>query len=251
MDIEKKIMDGKMSVTYKEEDIQEVIQRSKAVFAERESESILSYHEFLLQQLQMTHKIWWMIQVLLLSSAWYLLEIEIETAYIKRELGIVAAMFVIFIIPELWKNLNNRCMEIEMTTYYSLRKIYAARLLLFGGVDLILITIFSACVYTKLRISMFELITIFLLPLMITAGICFLLLSFQNQKMGVVIIACTVWSVIWWIVTANESLYKVVTVPVWVGGFATACLFFLFSIYRVFASCNKLWEVNVYATIFE
>ena len=50
-------------------------------------------------------------------------------------MGVVATLFVILIIPELWKNRSCECMEIEATSYYSLKQVYATRMLLFGVTD--------------------------------------------------------------------------------------------------------------------
>ena len=57
---------------------------------------------------------------------------EWEAVYIQRSMGVIASLFVILIIPELWKNRTFQCMEIEASSYYSLRQVYAARMLLFG-----------------------------------------------------------------------------------------------------------------------
>ena len=36
-----------------------------------------------------------------------------EEFFVQRGLGIASVLFVILIIPELWKNKSNQCMEIE------------------------------------------------------------------------------------------------------------------------------------------
>lgn len=57
-------------------------------------------------------------------------------------MGTLAPLFVVLVLPELWKNRSSGALEIECTAYYSLRQIYAARMVLFGLVDLALLTLF-------------------------------------------------------------------------------------------------------------
>mgnify|MGYP006990195710 CR=1 FL=1 len=64
---------------------------------------------------------------------WCYLPIIVATVQCSKQriLGVVASLFIILIIPELWKNQTYQSMEIEATSYYSLRQIYAARMSLF------------------------------------------------------------------------------------------------------------------------
>ena len=57
-------------------------------------------------------------------------------------MGILAPSFVILILPELWKNRSNGAMEVEGATFFSIKNIYAARMLLFGMVDVCLLSVF-------------------------------------------------------------------------------------------------------------
>ncbi|MDM8211473.1 RNA polymerase sigma factor [Mediterraneibacter glycyrrhizinilyticus] len=64
---------------------------------------------------------------------------DVIDLYYFRELKLremAETLFAILIIPELWKNRANCCMEIEGSTYYALRQIYSARILLFGLADI-------------------------------------------------------------------------------------------------------------------
>ena len=88
-------------------------------------------------------------------------------------MGVAGALFVILLIPELWKNRNCNSMEIEAAAYYSLRQIYAARLLLFGMTDVFLLTVFCLVSSFSLQIAMAELLTQFLFPMVVAACICF------------------------------------------------------------------------------
>ena len=125
-----------------EEKIQETICKSKNAFFMAEQERMLSYHEFLWTQLRVVQKRWWILQFILLVVLWIALSFIHDEMYTKRSMGVATALFVILIIPELWKNRSCECMEIEAASYYSLKQVYAARMLLFGVTDILLITLF-------------------------------------------------------------------------------------------------------------
>ena len=87
-----------------EEKIQETICKSKNAFFIAEQERMLSYHDFLWTQLRVIQKRCWVLQFIILVALWIALNSIHDEIYIKRSMGIVAALFVILIIPELWKN---------------------------------------------------------------------------------------------------------------------------------------------------
>lgn len=248
MNIEKKIRDARLEVAVNETDIQNIVRNSKAVFVKREGERRLSYREFLFQQLHMIQKRWWLLQLIVLYLAWRFLESEQEIVLMRRGMGIIAALFVILLIPELWKNLSNHCIEIEMASYYSLRRIYAARVAIFGFVDVFLLTAFSGCANIFGGISLINLITDFLLPLVVTACICFAVLSRQAHNIGMAIAACIIWSIAWWVIAANEKIYSVLSTPIWIAVFVAACMLLLLIGRRLFRNCHNYLEVNLNGT---
>lgn len=123
----------------------DTVNKSIEIFYLKEQEKLLTYREFLWSQFQYTQKKWWILQMLLLVGIGIALYFNQEIFIIQRGLGITSVLFVILIIPELWKNKSNQCMEIENTSYYSLRQIYSTRIFLFGLVDVILLTAF--CIF--------------------------------------------------------------------------------------------------------
>ena len=90
-----------VQVKSKEEKIQETICKSKNAFFMAEQERTLSYHEFLWTQLRVIQKRWWVLQFMLLVALWIALSSIHDEIYIKRSMGVAAALFVILIIPEL------------------------------------------------------------------------------------------------------------------------------------------------------
>jgi hypothetical protein len=88
----------------------------------------------------------------------------------------MATIFAVLIIPEMWKNRRFSTVEIEKTTFYSLRQIMAARMLLFGIVDVAMMTIFLGIVSNTIQIEVYKIIIDFLIPFNVSCCICFRLL---------------------------------------------------------------------------
>lgn len=251
MDIEKLLNKDRIEIVADEADIQAVTRKAKMTFLESESKKLLSYHEFIWNQFRMIRKRWWVFQFAVLYLAWLFLSTENEAFYVRRGMGIFAALFAIILIPELWRNLSNRCLEIEIASYYSLHQIYAARILLFAAADVLLLTGFIGVARCFLHIALADIITQFLLPMVVTACICFVTLGRQYHSGWIAIGLCVLWSGVWWAIAANDPLYSAITLPVWFAVFALALLFLAFSIYRLLKNCNKYTEVNLNGTVFE
>ena len=116
----------------REEAVQATVRAATQAFRQREASRPLSQLEFLRQQAQFLHKRWWLLQGAVLVLLWWLLQ-SAGTAYeVQRAMGTLAPLFVVLVLPELWKNRSSGALEIECTAYYSLRQIYAARMVLFG-----------------------------------------------------------------------------------------------------------------------
>ena len=251
MNIERILKAERMEPAISQAEIQSVIQNSKKVFLEQEEKRVLSFHDFLWNQFCMIGKRWWILQFILLYMAWRFLSVEPDFFHIRRGMGIFSALFVILVIPELWKNLSNRCMEIEITAYYSLRQIYAAKILLFGIADVFILTGFGGCVCICMKFSLMELIKDFLLPLVMTACICLYLLckGYQNERTA--LLFCCMWSVLWWFVSGNDFFYLAIVSWIWGLVFVAACLFLMFLVHHLIKECEKYMEVKRNETVIE
>lgn len=247
MNLEEKVRKYRETIQVKpqEEKIQETINRSKNAFFMAEQEKMLSYHEFLWIQLKVIQKRWWVLQFLILVTLWVALTSIQDELYITRSMGVAASLFVILIIPELWKNRSCECMEIEASSYYSLKQVYAARMLLFGMIDIFFITLFLGTVSAGLHFELLELVVQFLFPLCVTACICFgILCSKCFFSETTAIILCIIWSAVWLFIVLNESIYKIITVPIWLALLGIVVFFLAFTVYRILKNCNKYLEVS-------
>ena len=224
----------------REEKIQETIQRSMEIFYTAEQEKMLSYYEFLWDQFRLIQKRWWLLQFLILCASASLLASSCDERYIQRGLGIMASMYVILIIPEFWKNRSSCSMEIEHASYYSLRQIYAARMVLFGAADTLLLTGFCWIATRGLHTGLPLLLVQFLLPMLVTACICFgTLCSRRITSEAAAIFLCVVWCGLWLMISLNEKLYTMVYLPVWLAAAGLAVLFLCLAVFRTLEACGS------------
>lgn len=136
-------------------------------------------------------------------------------------------------------------MEIEASSYYSLRQIYAARMLLFGIVDTLLITVFCQVAAWGLGFKFTELLIQFLFPMSVTACICFTTLcSKHSLNEAAAIVLCIIWSTAWLLIVLNEKVYSIITLPIWMILLGLAIFYLSFAVYKTINSCDKYWEVT-------
>ena len=236
--------------TVREEHLRATVTAARVRFIQAEAETPLPFYAFLRSQLQLIHKRWWLAQGILLVVLTLSLP-NLTTFALCRSLAVAAALFVILLVPECAKNRTYACLEIEATTYYSLRHIYTARLLLFGLVDLALLTVFCCTAAWVCALPFFILLTQFLLPLTVTAGLCFAILADRRGNGPFAIVACLLTSGIWWLLLLNSSLYRLLTVPVWLTLFTGSLAFLAYVVHRWINESTKQWEVHLHGTLYE
>lgn len=248
MSVDKEMKKYKENLTLdvSEAEIVKTIKAAELALCQSENSRSISYGEFLKAQLELIQKKWWILQLLLLLVLGLYLSIEEEISFVHRGLGIFASLFVILIIPELWKNREANSMEIEQAAYFSLKQIYAARLLLFGIVDVALLSVFCGFASFELNFKFFSLMIHFLFPLCITTIICFLTLcSKKHFGEGTAITLCILWSALWFGIVLNERIFKMITGPIWIGLIVLAIILLGTLIYRFLVNSKNYWEVNI------
>ena len=225
--------------------IQQTIEVSRAAFIAGESERDMSNMDFLYQQSRYIKKHWWLMQAALLLAVCVLLHLSESGFSIRRSLGVAAPLFVILILPELWKNRSCDAMEVEGTTFFTIRQIYAARLTLFAGVDLLLLTVFFFGASFFARVTVWELLIQFVLPFNVTCCICFR--SLYNSRAGsevFSILLCSVWTGLWVLIVLSDAVYDAISVPVWIGLLAASFAYLGYSIHRGQNTFYKTWEAK-------
>lgn len=238
-------MNRKPEIHCEEEKIRQTIARSKEAFYECESALPLSHWEFLSLQSRYIKKRWWVLQGGLLTALLILLHLSESDLSIQRSLGVAAPAFVLLALPELWKNRSSSAMEIEGSTFYTLRQIYAARLTLFAGVDLTLLSLFFLGASFTGRITLWELLIQFLLPCNVTCCICFFCLySAKHGSEGFSMLLSGIWTAAWELLLLNDSVYLTISSPLWCLLLALSIVFLGFSIWQGQRTWNRTWEVK-------
>lgn len=228
-----------------EEKISQTIQTAKQSLYAAWQETMLSYDEFLWIQLKLIQKRWWMLQFLLLCFAGAMLASSWEESHIQRGMAVCSTLFSILIIPEFWKNRSSQSMEIEKTAYYSLRHIYAARMLLFGIADALLLTLFGGIAILGFHFPFERLLVQFLLPMIVTSAICFGALGSKRKMTEASALSLAVlWSALWLVITLNETFYAAVTLPIWIIILGVSLLFWCLAVSRTLGSCQEYWEIT-------
>lgn len=227
----------------RESAIQEVITRCEAVVAERR-ESRISYFEFVYEQSRYIEKKWWVLQGAVLLFLWYLLWDNGVEGSMERMIGNLAAVFAILIIPEIWKNRRYSSIAVEKASYYSLRDICAARILLFAVVDTVMVTVFFVVTLYTVQIALYRLAVDFLIPFLVSCCICFRMLCNRSKGLEYVsAVLCAVWNVIWLAVMSNGAVYDRVAEPVWMGIILLSFGYLILCIQKSLLDCETFCEV--------
>ncbi len=239
-------MNDKERIIPREEKIQETIAKCKEAYFQEEQNRLLSYREFLWTQLQYTRKRWWALQTALLLLACWLLPAMPDDHYRVRSVGVIGCLFVVLMIPELWRNRENNSTQVEAACLYSLRQVYAARITLFGMVDVVLLTAFSLSL-SGLGFTALDVLAQFLLPVTVTACICFCLLcGKQGWNETVSLAACLLFGAAWWLLLMNEQIYAMIVPAVWAALFGTALAVLALAVRRTITTTNLCWEVDYF-----
>ncbi|MCM1388177.1 MAG: hypothetical protein NC231_12685 [Bacillus sp. (in: Bacteria)] len=198
--------------------MRETLINAKRLFYESAERKEVSYLEFFCGQIGYIRKRWWMLQFLALVYTGCLLQGTDSAYYIQRLLGVSASLFVIMIIPELWKNRSSQSLEIEEASRFTLRQIYAVRMLAFVIVDSALLTLFAGIVTMTTTVSIGEMVIHFFLPMAVTCCICFhALCSRYAASEYTACFLSMLWSAVWTLLILNDNVYKLISRPAWTG----------------------------------
>lgn len=210
----------------------------------QQQSSRASYFEFLYEQSGFIKKRWWILQGGALWYLWFWLNnYGTDFQEMMRIMGIFATVFVILIIPEIWKNRRNGSIEVEQASYYTLRQICAARILLFAVVDFGIVMLFLLATYSTASIPLYDLIIHFLLPVNVSCCICFrLLYSRWGKTEYPAIFLCLVWVGIWTMLVSDDVIYQKIVEPVWVVMLLLSFAYFVFCVHRSLKFDEKILE---------
>lgn len=229
----------------REDKIRETIACSKCAYYRSREDQRSSYFEFLFTQSKFIKKGWWVGQFLLLLGLWAMMCLE-QSEYIKRMAGVVIPVFVVMMLPELWKNRRNQSTEIENAAYFTLRQIYSARLTLFAMVDLVLLSVFMTAMALTVQLGIWEMLICLVIPFNVTCCICFTILF--SRRFGSEYLAVTlslVWSFLWSRIVLCDSIYRTVSKEIWIVLLLLSASYLVFAVWKVLKNSQEDCEVNV------
>lgn len=222
--------------------VQKVIDRCSDLMMPEE-DCRTSYFEFLYEQARFIQKRWWGLQALVLLLLWFLLKDSDNAGDMGRMIGILATVFALLIIPEIWKNRRYSAVEIEGAAFYSLRQICAARLLLFAAADMIMVTVFFVVSFYTVQISAYRMITDFLIPFNVSGCICFRLLYSRRGEMEyVALLISGIWMGIWTAIVLHDEIYQRIVEPVWLSLLLLSFGYLVFCVKKSQRNCENGWE---------
>lgn len=219
------------------------------------SESVLSkqshrtsYFEFLYEQTKFIKKRWWILQGCVLMCLWIWL--SNYTSDIKRydeDYGNICHNICGSDYPGNLEKQKNGAIEIEQASYYTLRQICTARMLMFGVVDLVIVMVFLAITYQTTILSLSDLVVNFLLPVNVSCCICFRVLYSRWEKSEyIAVLSCLVWVGLWMMIVANDVIYQKIVTPVWVAMLILTFVYFVFCVQKSLVFDEKILEDYTY-----
>ena len=226
-----------------ESKIKDTIVNARKSYDEAVEKIQVTYFDFLYDQTRYIRKRWWSLQFFLLFLAgWYVRSVE-DVWKIRSMFGIAAPLFVVMVIPELWKNRSANAMEVEGAACFSIRQIYSARLLAFAAVDGVFLSLFTAALSMTGKVIIWEMIVQFFLPMTVTCCICFRgLCGRRAVSEYTACVLSLLWAVVWMLVILNDNVYRTVSVPVWTGICGMAAAYLTYTVKRMLR--ESLWAVE-------
>ena len=227
-----------------QEAVLETIKNCKKTFVQAEDYP-LSYMEFLYEQMHFIQKRWWVLQGCLLVVLWIFLNDAADVYEMQRLMGMGACLLAIFLVPEIWKNRRNQAMEIEGAAYYSLRQVCMARILLFGFMDLLIVTVFVVSVVFTVRISAQMFAVNFLIPFNVTGAICFRFLYCKRSESEYLAVAgCFLFMILWVFIISREEIYCKISGTVWCAALILSIIYMIDVVKKSQSFYGKIYEVQ-------
>ena len=206
---------------YVRESVVRNVMKQCAGIMSRQDDRRASYFGFLHEQFKFIRKRWWALQGGSLLLLWMLLADYGEGANADRVLGALSVI----------------------SSYYSLRQICSARILMFAAVDLTMITIFFAVSFSTLQISAYRIVIDFLVPFNISCCICFRLLYSKWQELEyIAVFLSTACIFAWSMIVSTDFIYERISMTVWIGLLLLSFIYLIYCIWKSQCNCEINWE---------
>lgn len=136
-------------------------------------------------------------------------------------------------------------MEIEGAAYYSLRQVCMARILLFGFMDLVIISIFAVSAAFTVKISAQMFAVNFMIPFNVTGAICFRFLYCKRSESEYLAAAgCFLFMILWIFMISKQMIYQKISGHVWCAVLIISIGYLIYVIQRSQNFYEKIYEVE-------
>ena len=219
------------------------IEGAKRACCAAEAERSVGFGEFIYQQGRYIRKRWWALQGAVLLLMYLAVDAAGGTEYAQRCMGVLSPLFALLILPELWKNRSAGAVEVECAALYSLRRVYAARMILFALVDVLFLSVFFAAAGGRLGLR--GVMVDFLIPLNVTCCICFGTLC--SRRIGSpypAMLLGVVWIAAWSLLLSRRAVYDAIAAPVWGTLLLLSLSYLVYAVRRTMRECENNWEVH-------
>ena len=90
-----------------------------------------------------------------------------------------------------------------------------------------------------------DLIINFLLPFLVTGCICLRTLSHRRDTVCYAALPlCLAWTAVWVLLILSDQVYRMISLPMWLGMLLLATVYFLYAIRKLQNTCETIWEVS-------
>lgn len=135
--------------------------------------------------------------------------------------------------------------RIEGAAYYSLRQVCMARILLFGFMDLLIVTAFAVSVAFTVRISAQMFAVNFLIPFNVTGAICFRFLYCKRSESEYLAAAgCFLFMILWVFIISREEIYCKISGTVWCVALILSIIYLIYVVKRSQSFYGEMYEVQ-------
>lgn len=164
--------------------------------------------------------------------------------------SVLAACLGVFLMLELCRSSSFHMVELEQSCYFNVKQLWCVKMIIFGCLDLLILTVLIAGVSKNVSCGMFAVILYFLVPFVISSGLQFLVFTiFRRGKREYLQMSAAVFvSVLSLSPLSEPRLYTVACLGFWVlaliigAGLLTGEIILL---YRTLCSENEIYTVEL------
>ena len=110
---------------------------------------------------------------------------------------------------------------------------------------LALLTLFFSAALLAGQATLRDLIINFLLPFLVTGCICLRTLSHRRDTVCYAALPlCLAWTAVWVLLILSDQVYRMISLPMWLGMLLLATVYFLYAIRKLQNTCETIWEVS-------